>query len=91
MRPTIAVTQAHIQIPELRDVVASGRLKPDGAILGCGVPQEDERASRRRHTAAMLDHPADARLALLVREHGIVPLLAQLVQLRGRNATAKHP
>jgi len=33
LRPTIAVTRAHIQIPELRDEITSGRLKVDGKIL----------------------------------------------------------
>lgn len=32
-RPTIAVTRAHMNMPELRDAVAAGRLKPDGKIL----------------------------------------------------------
>lgn len=33
IRPTIAVTKAHIDLPECREAVASGRLKPDGKIL----------------------------------------------------------
>ena len=33
IRPTIAVTQAHIHLPEIRDAIEAGRLKPDGAIL----------------------------------------------------------
>jgi GTP cyclohydrolase II len=33
IRPTIAVTRAHINMPELRDAIAAGRLKPDGKIL----------------------------------------------------------
>ena len=33
IRPTIAVTKAHINVPELKGAVASGRLKPDGEIL----------------------------------------------------------
>ncbi|MBI3707918.1 MAG: GTP cyclohydrolase II [Proteobacteria bacterium] len=33
VRPTIAVTRARIHMPELRDAVAAGRLKPDGRIL----------------------------------------------------------
>lgn len=33
IRPSIAVTQAHLQIPELRDAVKAGRLKVDGKIL----------------------------------------------------------
>ncbi|MCA8920510.1 MAG: GTP cyclohydrolase II [Planctomycetes bacterium] len=33
VRPTIAITQAHIEIPELRDAIREGRLKPDGKVL----------------------------------------------------------
>jgi len=33
LRPTIAVTKAHINMPELKDAVAAGRLVPDGTIL----------------------------------------------------------
>jgi len=33
IRPTIAVTRAHIDIPEIKYAVQSGRLKPDGKIL----------------------------------------------------------
>ncbi len=33
VRPTIAVTKAHINMPEIRDAIAAGRLKPDGDIL----------------------------------------------------------
>ena len=33
IRPTIAVTKAHINMPELHDVIASGVLVPDGKIL----------------------------------------------------------
>ncbi len=33
IRPSIAVTKAHITLPELQDAVLSGRLKPDGKIL----------------------------------------------------------
>ena len=33
IRPTIAVTKAHIDLPECREAIASGRLKPDGKIL----------------------------------------------------------
>ena len=33
IRPTIAVTQARLSIPELREAMALGRLKPDGKIL----------------------------------------------------------
>jgi GTP cyclohydrolase II len=34
--PTIAVTRAHINMPELADAVRAGRLTPDGAILAPG-------------------------------------------------------
>lgn len=33
IRPTIAVTQAHLQIPEIEDAIAKGRLKVDGKIV----------------------------------------------------------
>ncbi|MFO1258943.1 MAG: GTP cyclohydrolase II [Gammaproteobacteria bacterium] len=33
IRPTIAITQAHIDLPEIRSAIKSGRLKPDGQIL----------------------------------------------------------
>lgn len=33
IRPTIAVTKAHINMPEFSDAIAAGRLKPDGKIL----------------------------------------------------------
>ncbi len=33
IRPTIAVTKAHIDIPEVHDAIEAGRLKPDGKIL----------------------------------------------------------
>jgi len=33
IRPTIAVTKAHIDLPECREAVQKGRLKPDGKIL----------------------------------------------------------
>ncbi len=33
IRPTIAVTKAHINMPELRDAMEAGRLKADGTIL----------------------------------------------------------
>ncbi len=33
VRPTIAVTRARINLPELRAAIAVGRLKPDGALL----------------------------------------------------------
>jgi len=33
VRPTIAVTRAHINMPELKDAIEAGRLKADGNIL----------------------------------------------------------
>jgi GTP cyclohydrolase N terminal len=33
IRPTIAVTKAHIDLPECREAIANGRLIPDGKIL----------------------------------------------------------
>ena len=36
IRPTIAVTRAHIQLPELEEAIAAGRLKVDGHILKPG-------------------------------------------------------
>ena len=33
IRPTIAVTKAHIDFPEVRDAVRLGRIKPDGKVL----------------------------------------------------------
>ncbi len=33
VRPTIAITQAHLHIPELREAIEAGRLKPDGKVL----------------------------------------------------------
>ncbi len=33
VRPTIAVTRAHINIPEIHDAIEAGRVKPDGKIL----------------------------------------------------------
>jgi len=36
IRPTIAVTRAHIQLPELEEAIAAGRLKVDGHVLKTG-------------------------------------------------------
>ena len=33
IRPSVAVTQAHLQIPEIQDALRAGRLKPDGKII----------------------------------------------------------
>ena len=33
IRPTIAITKAHINMPELKDAIRAGRLAPDGTIL----------------------------------------------------------
>ena len=36
IRPTIAVTKAHINMPELQDAIASGRVQIDGKIVKAG-------------------------------------------------------
>ncbi|MBE7380851.1 MAG: GTP cyclohydrolase II [Leptolyngbya sp. SIO1E4] len=36
IRPSIAITKAHINIPELQDAVTKGRLRADGKILKAG-------------------------------------------------------
>ncbi|MEO6598267.1 MAG: GTP cyclohydrolase II [Polyangiaceae bacterium] len=36
IRPTMAITRAHIQLPELEEAIAAGRLKVDGHILKPG-------------------------------------------------------
>ena len=33
IRPSIAITQAHLQIPEIQDAIKNGRLKPDNKII----------------------------------------------------------
>jgi len=33
IRPTIAITKAHVILPEIADAIAKGRLQPDGRIL----------------------------------------------------------
>lgn len=33
VRPTIAITKAHLQMPEIKEAISAGRLKPDGKIL----------------------------------------------------------
>ncbi len=33
IRPTIAVTRARVNMPEFRDAIAAGRLRPDGTVL----------------------------------------------------------
>ncbi len=33
IRPSIAIAQAHLQMPEIRDAMAAGRLSPDGDVL----------------------------------------------------------
>ena len=43
IRPTIAVTKAHINMPEFRDAMRAGRLKPDGNIL---LPSGDVRVTK---------------------------------------------
>ena len=41
--PTIAVTQAHLQIPEITEAIEKGRLKPDGKIL---LPSNDIKVTK---------------------------------------------
>ena len=41
--PTIAVTQAHLQIPEIGEAIEKGRLKPDGKIL---LPSNDIKVTK---------------------------------------------
>ncbi|ANW64732.1 hypothetical protein BCA37_15075 [Mycobacterium sp. djl-10] len=36
IRPTIAVTKAHVQLPEIADAITRGRLRPDGRVLTDG-------------------------------------------------------
>lgn len=43
IRPTIAVTRAHINMPELRDALAAGRLRSDNQIL---TPGGDARVTK---------------------------------------------
>ncbi|NDG83715.1 MAG: GTP cyclohydrolase II [Proteobacteria bacterium] len=33
IRPSISVTQAHLQIPEIHEAIQKGRLKPDGKVI----------------------------------------------------------
>lgn len=33
IRPSIAITRARIQLPEMREAIAAGRVKPDGRVL----------------------------------------------------------
>ena len=33
IRPTIAITKAHVDVPEIRRAIEAGRLRPDGVIL----------------------------------------------------------
>jgi GTP cyclohydrolase II len=43
IRPTIAVTKAHVKMPEVNAAIAAGRLKPDNAIL---LPSGDVRVTK---------------------------------------------
>jgi GTP cyclohydrolase II len=43
IRPTIAVTRAHINMPEISAAIAAGRLTPDGIVLG---PTGDVRVTK---------------------------------------------
>ena len=36
IRPSIAITKAHLQMPEIKDAVAAGRLREDGELLKTG-------------------------------------------------------
>jgi GTP cyclohydrolase II len=36
IRPTIAITKAHVIVPEIMDAIENGRLRPDGQILLAG-------------------------------------------------------
>ncbi len=38
IRPTIAVTKAHVILPEIADAIGKGRLVPDGRVLLPGAP-----------------------------------------------------
>ena len=33
IRPTIAITRAHVDLPEIKEGIRLGRLKPDGVVL----------------------------------------------------------
>ena len=37
IRPSIAITKAHLQMPEIKDAVAAGRLSEDGEVLKPGA------------------------------------------------------
>ena len=53
IRPTIAVTKAHVNMPEIMDAMAAGRLKPDNDILsGSGDVQGDQGGDRAGVVAA---------------------------------------
>jgi len=43
IRPTIAVTKARVQMPEIRDAIAAGRLRPDNDLL---MPNGDVRVTK---------------------------------------------
>ncbi|HEY6981728.1 MAG TPA: GTP cyclohydrolase II [Reyranella sp.] len=43
IRPTIAVTKARVQMPEIRDAIVAGRLKPDNDLL---MPNGDVRVTK---------------------------------------------
>jgi hypothetical protein len=43
IRPTIAVTKAHIDFPEVKDALRQGRLRPDGHVLKVRVAQLHDR------------------------------------------------
>src|SRR5207302_1163147 len=43
IRPTIAVTKAHVAMPEIKDAIVAGRLKPDNDLL---TPAGDVRVTK---------------------------------------------
>ena len=43
IRPTIAITKARVQMPEIRDAIVAGRLKPDNDLL---MPNGDVRVTK---------------------------------------------
>ena len=59
IRPTIAVTKAHIRLPELDDAIDAGRLQVDGKILR---ERRDVVVTKAAHRAGLV--PARDRQAL---------------------------
>ena len=82
IRPTIAVTKAHIDMPEVIDAIAAGRLKADGKILlangSARGHQGGDRAglvAARRRRGASAAARADLRRALFEETGGMYPEL----------------